>query len=51
MSLAPAPRDQCAQQHFDVDTIGLNPTPAPADLKAAWVDHKALDTARLEKPR
>ena len=28
-----------------------NSTTAPADLKAAWVDHKALDAARLKEPR
>ena len=33
------------------DSSVLNPTPAPVDLEAAWVDHKALDAARLKEPR
>src|SRR5215831_17454564 len=36
---------------FDVHSIGLNPTPTPVDLDAAWVDHKALDAARFKEPR
>src|SRR5262252_7388868 len=36
---------------FDVHSIGLNPTPTPVDLEAAWVDHKALDAARFKEPR
>src|SRR5205807_1186634 len=51
MPLAPAPGDQRTQQRLDVDSIGLNSTPAPADLKTAGVDHKALDAARLKEPR
>src|SRR3974390_1839653 len=51
MPLAPAPCDQRTQQCLDVDPIGLNATPAPADLKTAGVDHKALNAARLEAPR
>src|SRR3974390_2046440 len=51
MPLAPAPCDQRTQQCLDVDPIGLNSTPAPADLKTAGVDHKALNAARLKAPR
>src|SRR5215471_17629814 len=36
---------------FDVHSIGLNPTPTPVDLDAAWVDHKALDATRFKEPR
>jgi hypothetical protein len=45
--LTPAPGDQRSQQHLDVDPIGLNRTPAPIDLEATWVEHKALDTRAL----
>jgi hypothetical protein len=49
--LSLAPCDQRTQQCLDVDPIGLNSTPAPTDLKTAWVDHKALNAARLKEPR
>jgi hypothetical protein len=39
------------QQCLDVDSIGLNSTPTPTDLQAAWVDHEALDAARLKELR
>src|SRR6202165_3743431 len=51
MSLAPAPGDQRTQQHLDVDSVGLNSSPAPAYLEAARVDHKALDAAPHKEPR
>src|SRR5450631_1415641 len=51
MSLAPAPGDQRTQQHLDVDSVGLNSSPAPVYLEAARVDHKALDAAPHEEPR
>ena len=31
--------------------LPVNSTPAPTDLKTAWVDHKALNAARLKEPR
>src|ERR1700682_3220991 len=51
MSLAPAPGDQRTQQHLDVDSVGLNSSPAPVYLEAARVDHKALDAAPHKEPR
>src|ERR1700682_3480808 len=51
MSLAPAPGDQRTQQHLDVDSVGLNSSPATVYLKAARVDHKALDAAPHKEPR
>src|SRR3974390_961446 len=51
MPLAPAPCDQRTQQCLDVDPIGLNATPAPADLKTAGVYQKALNAPRLKAPR
>src|ERR1700730_16720107 len=51
MSLAPAPGDQRTQQHLDVDSVGLNSSPAPVYLEAARVDHKALNAAPHEEPR